>query len=225
MALYENSQNILKRSSCSTEEIFTYIYENNIWGDKDSRSGTGSNLKNTTYLRQALPSVFKELKIASMLDIPCGDFFWMKEVDLTGITYIGADIVKELVRKNNESYADDSRIYIVRNIVKDQLPTADLILCRDCLVHFSYGDIFAALFNIIKSNAKYLMTTVFPNEKGNLDTPTGGWRPINFSLQPFNLPDPLYLLNEHSPEAADKSLGLWEVNVLRDILKKRYASA
>ena len=39
-----------------------------------------------------------------MLDIPCGDFYWMKEVDLKDIEYIGADIVDELIKKNNDKF-------------------------------------------------------------------------------------------------------------------------
>lgn len=222
---HSNPPGLSKPVASTYEDIFTYIYENNLWGDKDSRSGTGSNLINTTYLRQALPPVLKYFKITSMLDIPCGDFFWMKEVDLAGITYTGADIVAALIKRNNDLYAANSRRYLVCNIINDELPVADLIFCRDCLVHFSYGDIFAALANIIKSRSKYLLTTVFPSEKANHDTPTGGWRPINFLLPPFSFPAPLYLLNEQSPEAADKSLGLWEISSLRDMLSACCASA
>lgn len=38
--------------------------------------------------------MLKKYSIKSILDIPCGDFSWMKKIELDGIEYIGADIVK-----------------------------------------------------------------------------------------------------------------------------------
>jgi hypothetical protein len=36
-----------------------------------------------------------------MLDAPCGDFNWMKEVDLSAVHYTGGDIVEPLVNSNH----------------------------------------------------------------------------------------------------------------------------
>lgn len=62
------------------------------------------------------------------------------------------------------------------------------------------------------------MATTFPRQLENFDTHTGGWRPIDFTIPPFNFPTPLYLLNEGCTEAdglfEDKSLGLWEIDSL-----------
>src|SRR5215471_3655990 len=55
-------------------EIFTGIYEQNIWKNSESRSGHGSTLEYTTAVRDALPTIFRDLKITSMVDAPCGDF-------------------------------------------------------------------------------------------------------------------------------------------------------
>jgi hypothetical protein len=80
---------------------FTEIYNNNGWCSPESRSGNGSELKNTIKLRSELPYLFVKYNIKSILDIPCGDFNWMKEVDLTNIEYKGADIVESLINLNN----------------------------------------------------------------------------------------------------------------------------
>ena len=76
------------------ENIFTEIYKKNQWGDKDTISGTGSNLIQTKLIIESIPNILKEYKISTILDIPCGDFYWMNNVNLNGINYIGADIVK-----------------------------------------------------------------------------------------------------------------------------------
>src|ERR1044072_7300935 len=66
----------------STQEVFTDIFRSNRWGGTSSVSGSGSDLEQTRVLRRELPSLVQELQINTLLDIPCGDFNWMKEVEL-----------------------------------------------------------------------------------------------------------------------------------------------
>jgi hypothetical protein len=91
----------------------------------------------------------------------------------------------------------------------------DAIFCRDSLVHFSYEMIFEALENIKRSGAKYLMTTHFVDQNENKDIITGGWRPLNLTMAPFNFPDPVEVINEKCTEMdgafSDKSIGVWSV--------------
>lgn len=91
----------------NTEQVFTDIYKTNKWRGKDSVSGTGSDVHQTKIVSKELPALFNEFGISSMLDIPCGDFHWMKDVDLTDIAYTGADIVSDLIRNNIERYRKD----------------------------------------------------------------------------------------------------------------------
>lgn len=202
-------------------EIFNDIYHQNIWhvtADRESVSGIGSSLEQTREIIDHLPKVFRKFDIHSMLDIPCGDFNWMRHLDLSGISYTGADIVGALVEKNHEKYKSRNKNFIQLNLMEDPLPTIDLIFCRDCLVHFSFGDIFRALENIRKSGSKYLMTTTFTEQGSNKDIHTGGWRPLNLQRVPFHFPEPLFLLNEKCTELdglfKDKSLGVWMLDRL-----------
>jgi hypothetical protein len=86
----------------STYEVFTDIYRNNHWGSSESISGEGSMIEQTQTLIIELGKLFKEKRFSSILDIPCGDFNWMKKVDLENIDYIGADIVEDLIEKNKK---------------------------------------------------------------------------------------------------------------------------
>ena len=69
-----------------------------------SLSGPGSNAEETVGLRTALPVLLSLLHIRSIIDVPCGDFNYMRAV-LTapatppGIRYTGLDIVASLVRQ------------------------------------------------------------------------------------------------------------------------------
>jgi len=206
------------------ESIFTEIFHEKTWitnvKDKPSISGEGSNLVQTAIIRQELPTVFHELGITSMLDAPCGDFFWMRKVDLGSINYCGADIVRPIIEKNSKEFTDSTHKFVLKDIIHDNLPQTDLILCRDCLVHFSFENIIKTLINFQKSGARYLLTTTFINQsRKNIDIKTGAWRPLNLEKPPFNFPKPLRIILEQCTEKAhyaDKSLGLWAIN---DIFK------
>ena len=130
------------------KDIFTDIYLNNKWGDKYSFSGTGSNLNQTKIIIKELKNIIKKYKIKSILDIPCGDFYWMKEFDFQDLNYIGADIVSELVNENIKKFKKSNVNFQIVDLLIDKIPDSDLIFCRDCLVHFSFKDIFKAIKNI-----------------------------------------------------------------------------
>lgn len=202
----------------SREAAFRAVYSSNRWNNADSVSGHGSDLVQTNIVRAALPAIFKKYAIQSVLDAPCGDFFWMSKVELSAVHYIGCDIVPDLIAKNNAKYGSGRISFLKKDIVSDELPRSDLVFCRDCLVHLRLGDAKAAVNNIIASGAKYLLVTTFPNTTENVQTlVTGDWRALNLERPPFSLPPPLELLDEQCPEPGftDKSLGLWRVEDMR----------
>ena len=194
------------------KEIFTGVYDENSWASKESRSGSGSEVRNTYTVIDELEKVFERFGIWSMLDIPCGDMNWMRHVDLTGIDYTGADIVDEIIFKNSERF--ESLNFKVMDITKDRLPKVDLILARDILGHLSNANVHLAIENIVKSKSKYLLTTSFTKWHFNSDIQDGGWRPINLMIPPFNL-KPIYLINEDCTEGDnqynDKCLVMFEI--------------
>lgn len=179
------------------KETFTKIYTDNLWASAESKSGSGSELQNTEVLRKELSILFKKHEITSMLDIPCGDFNWMKEVDLSEINYVGADIVEELIQSNNTKYP--SKSFTVLNLIEDELPKADLVFVRDCLGHLSNENVLKALENIKRSGSKYLLATSFTKWSQNPDIIDGGWKCINLMIAPFYM-NPVYLINENCQE-------------------------
>ena len=211
----------LRLKSKSPEEVFTEIYRRNSWGGAVSVSGPGSDPEQTRTLVSELPSLFSAYNITSITDIPCGDFSWMALVDRDGIRYTGADIVPELIRKNEDLYGSETVAFRTMNIISGPLPRTDLILCRDCLVHFSFDNIFASLETIRRSGSEYLLTTTFTDRPSNQDIVTGQWRPLNLQKPPFLLPPPLTLINENCTEGngafRDKSMALWKISDLKPV--------
>jgi SAM-dependent methyltransferase len=200
------------------EKIFNQIYSGNIWNDPFSRSGTGSNLVQTQKIRIAVPAIIEKYGVKSFLDIPCGDFFWMKEIhpmlSKTLNSYIGGDIVEDLIKINTKQFSDTKFRFDLLDIQSSPLPTADLLFCRDCFVHFSYKDILKAINNIKKSQCKYMLTTTFPGRK-NRNIITGAWFPIDLQKFPFYFPEPVEIIEEDCTEYnhayIDKSIALWEI--------------
>lgn len=203
----------------SKEAIFTEYYKNNKWGDSSSRSGSGSNLDQTLALRQALPQIFTTYNIKTLLDIPCGDFYWFQTVKLSKeMTYVGADIVQDLIDKNDDMHSKENVRFKKLDITNDNLPCSDLIIVRDCFIHLSLADIKKALNMIKKSQSTYLLTTHFFDCIKNVDIPTGSFRRINLTIEPFNFPEPAYVIKEGCTESNgkfyDKSMGLWRIDQL-----------
>lgn len=212
------SFNYLKLKISSPKRIFTKIYQKNGWRDSESLSGTGSNYDETRNIINKLPTIFKKYEINSLLDLPCGDFNWMKNVDLSNIDYIGGDIVKEVINKNKKQYSKSNIDFKEINIIEDDLPKVDLVFVRDCFVHLSFKDVKKSLKKIKESGSKYLITTSFVGRNKNKDIATGEWRTLNFQIEPFNLPEPLEIIDEECGEGdgeyKDKALIMWKISDL-----------
>jgi hypothetical protein len=202
-------------------ERFERIYSTNLWSDPESRSGVGSTLDSTHVLRTELPIALRQLEARVLLDVPCGDFTWMEHVDLSGIEYIGGDIVPSIVEKNQRLHPGESRRFVGLDLTRDILPDADVLLCRDCLVHLSYANIRAVLANIARSSIRYVLMTSFPGRSDNYDVVDGDWRALDFQAPPFSFPEPLLAIVEDCEEEdgsyADKSLLAWSVKDLSKV--------
>jgi len=212
------SADVTVQPTCA-EEVFAEIYSTNAWNGSDSVSGTGSDLVQTRVIAREIPLLYASLGVRTLLDVPCGDFHWMSRVDLNGLEYTGADVVDEIVSRNQRQHSRKGVRFRRLNLIQDRLPRVDLILCRDCLVHLPFPDVFSALERICDSRSEFLLTTTFPTRTDNEDISMGDWRPLNLERTPFLLPPPLRVINEGCTEGDgyfdDKSLGLWRVADVR----------
>ncbi len=194
----------------SREDVFTHHYENNSWGDDESKSGPGSNKNYTKNIRIRLPDLMNDLQVTTILDAPCGDHFWFNLIEWEiPINYLGADIVKSLINNNNERFSNDSVRFRYLDIVNNPLPDADIWLCRDCFIHLSNKDIFKSLDNFYTSNIDYILLSNYPNCKNNENIPTGNYRHYNLMLPPFNFPSPISTIDDWVEGFPVRNLSLW----------------
>jgi hypothetical protein len=210
VAVYRDVRQVLRRPSLA--RVFSEIYQTNAWRDPESVSGRGSTLARTQIIMSQLPLLLQELRAESLLDAACGDFNWMRCVDLGRVKYIGVDVVADLIRRNQQLYQDERRTFVDLDITRDSLPQADVVLCRDCLIHLSFRSIEAALSNFRRTGATHVLCTTHETIAENVDCPDGSWRNVNLRLPPFNFPAPEKIIVEDLE--LGKCLGVWRVEDL-----------
>lgn len=193
------------------KDLFGEAYERQVWGSAESRSGVGSELGATEALRAYLPELFQRLGVKIFLDAPCGDWNWMQHVDLTGINYIGADVVPSVISGHQERFSRAGVRFVLADLTKDSLPRADLVMCRDCWVHLSYRDIGAILENFRRSGSTWLLVSNSPFVTKNKNQLTGlEWRHLNLQLEPFHFPPPEEAIKDHYP-SVPFYISLWKI--------------
>lgn len=173
----------------SSETRFTEVYENNLWLDRVSRSGLGSNPNSNAVKMDiiALEKIFDYIKPSKMIDVPCGDMAWMPYFlnAHKDIEYKGYDIVPAIIEKNKEAYP--TLHFEKFDIVSQILPKTDVVLCRDLLNHLSILDIQNVLDNFIKSGNEYF---IISNNKGAMNEDKimkgGDSRSIDITTHPFS---------------------------------------
>jgi 2-polyprenyl-3-methyl-5-hydroxy-6-metoxy-1,4-benzoquinol methylase len=174
-------------------EKFTNTFKNNSWhmGSGESKSGLGSSLDYTVNFRNNLTRIISEYNINNIFDCSCGDWNWMKEIKDSLGFYIGNDIVKELIDKNNEKYKNDKISFVSNDMLtemkKYENKYFDLVLCRHTLEHLN-NKYVVDVIQEIKRVSKYAIITSSNNSQLNKDINVDGVssREINLDIIPYS---------------------------------------
>ena len=122
------------------KDRFAQIYKDGVWvahHDDVPLSGAGSTIEATAHLREQLPRILADLEAKVLLDVGCGDFNWMRTVELP-CDYVGVDIVPAVIERNKSLYESTTRSFKVADIVASPAPSADVVICREVLFHLSF---------------------------------------------------------------------------------------
>ena len=184
-ALQKYRTNKTRKEYCNltTQQIFTKIYEEGVWGKSEDPSqkffsGAGSHegLIVSAYIEaiQNFLSTFE--KKPNVVDLGCGDFFIGSNIRSLCANYTACDIVEPLVNFNREKFKSLDVVFKVLDFTKDELPQGEIVFIRQVLQHLSNEQIQNALPQIALKY-KYLVLTEHLPGSGefthNLDKPTG----------------------------------------------------
>jgi hypothetical protein len=193
----------LKNRNKSPEEIFTEIYNKNLWGKApDGRqycSGCGTIDSNVEKYIEILRGFINEFKIKSIFEIGCGDFSVMKSVlSRSEVKYTGSDIVKSLIDHLTNSYTNENIKFIQMDAIEcEKYPVADLCIIRQVLQHLNNEQISEILRKTKKY--KYVIITeqipLNPIHKNDDKITSGYIRLQNQNTSGVFLDEPPFLLN------------------------------
>ena len=159
----------------SRHKVFNKISNKGLWFEKDSVSGPGSTLHETSAIRTHLPRILEQYQINSIIDAGCGDLTWLRQIDLSRVHYTGIDISETIIQHHIKNTQAERMRFLKADVCTSTLPAADLLIVRDVLVHLSNEDVQLFLANLQKSKIKYLLSSTFTQHK-NINISSGGWR-------------------------------------------------
>ena len=143
-------------------ETFTTVYRKQIWGNG---SGSGSSAKYNRKYIEFLERFIATNKIANVIDFGCGDWQFSKEVDWSGVKYVGVDVVESVIDENIERYAKDNISFVcdgiqdVREVNKYLGKERQLVLLKDVLQHWSDDELLPWLESFINLEFDYAIVT------------------------------------------------------------------
>jgi hypothetical protein len=121
--------------------------------------------------------------------------------------YTGMDIVPSVIEANKARYPD--RTFLCADATCDELPKADVVLCREVLFHLSFADARRLLDNVRRSGARYLLITSEDSTRLNFDIHSGDYRSLNLRRSPFKFPAPISTIQD-TKVMSTRFLGLWK---------------
>lgn len=166
--------------------IFDDIYANNQWG---FGSGNGSLPSVTKGYRSLIEQFIVDNDIKSVLDYGCGDWQFSKLIDWHDASYLGVDLVGEVVDRDAETFAKAGRVSFEKITPRQtNLPAADLLIIKDVLQHQSTDDVNHFLKHVLPKYRFALITNcIEPTEDLNVEIDTGEFRPLDLRKAPFHL--------------------------------------
>lgn len=184
----------------SHKEIFTDIYERDVWGG----SGGGSILEVTTRYRILLKRFINQNKINSVVDFGCGDWSFSRHIDWK-CNYLGIDCVESVINKNKSLFEKDNIRFEVGQAIESG---ADLLILKDVLQHWTNEDVVNFLDQCINKFRFIIVTNTSNQTKDWQDSlmPSKYPRPLSSSLYPLKKYSPKILLSTNINEPKETSL-------------------
>lgn len=174
------------------QQVFSHIYSNKVWGtnaEGEGFSGGGSLVENTQPYMKLLDHFLKKRKIQSVVDVGCGDWEFSRYINWKTINYLGYDVVPFVIEKDQKKFGTSNIKFVHANFLKENLPAADLLICKHVLQHLTNADILAFLPQLSKFKYCLITNEVYPKtlSSDNVDIEIGQGHKIDLSKPPFSV--------------------------------------
>lgn len=213
---------------------FHHEYDRNPVAQRpETADGPGATVALTEDLRGWLSALLRRSEVCTMLDAACGDWSWMRLVDLGATEYTGWDVDPGRIDTCRRRIATGDFVPLdrpntvfeaVNLLTVDEIGYYDLVLCRDFLMHVPNEHVSAILRKIRAGGSLLLLATSFPgadNAARAWHPETATWagymeQPLDLCAPPFSLGIPLESFAEQPGPwgvlAVPRELGLWRIN-------------
>lgn len=162
--------------------VFSTIYARTVWG---GGSGAGSNIERTAAYAGLVQHLIATRAVRSIVDLGCGDWRFSRYLDLTGVRYLGVDVVPSVIEANNAQFATDDIRFELADVASFELTGFDLVLCKDVLQHLSNTNVLKVRGRLAGGRC-WLITNDF--HPVNEDCQNGDTRPLDPTAAPFYVP-------------------------------------
>jgi hypothetical protein len=158
-------------------EVFSEVYECGRWGaGEDFDSGSGSRGQPADRYAAYIRELIRETGARKAVDIGCGDFRVASRFADSLASYLGVDVVNDVISRNMSMYGRSGVSFSVLDAADSELPAADICLIRQVLQHLSNLQI-AEILNRCHSYRLVVVTEHWPApgaaRKPNIDKPHG----------------------------------------------------
>jgi SAM-dependent methyltransferase len=167
------------------KNVFERIYAHNDWGHG---SGEGSLALHVRPYVKFLQRFLRLRRVASVVDLGCGDLHFSQMIRWDDIEYRGYDIVPAVVAANRLRFQTQQISFHEIGTDFSDLPPADLLIVKDVLQHWS--DETVTRFLPVLSRYRCALITNCVNPAGptaNLPISDGGFRCVDVRLPPFHV--------------------------------------
>lgn len=194
---------VLGKRKQVASKVFGNIYSNALWG---GGSGAGSTLKQGQLYIDTINKYIRRHNIKSVVDCGSGDGLIQSKLEVQ--SYIGLDITESNILMCKSRYKNRDFRLLDFYIQRDEIPSADVLLCKDVLHHWPNEWVEKWLKYLIES--KRWKTLLLCQDHKQLsegqDCHLGGYRAVNYRMNPLKQFDLIKVCDVHHKHLLSKDL-------------------
>lgn len=210
-AIHRRTSGLMINEQHFRRRAFQNVYKRSLWGRNGTSrffSGLGSVGSVAEFYVDRMGELLElhrqELgRPLTLVDIGCGDFRVGRALvdKVPDLTYVGCDIVPELIAFNRSTYADNRISFQCVDAVCDILPEGDVCLIRQVFQHLSNADILRVL-NRVQYPIVYVTEAHPPERLGPVNPDKTAGSDVRFNWRTgrgrgVELNQPPYALSTH----------------------------